>query len=399
MRVSSQECGGLIFDACFDSGNAARVEQRGESEFALWTRADCEGTPHQTGFRTWFHFSVRGAPRGRTLHFAVYNMNPQGKLYKFDMRPVVRCLPSQPAWERVRSPCQPSGTKEEDNFVLRFRHKPETPPEETLFFAFCYPHSYTECMARLDYVDGLFGLPAASPPGGATAGAGEAERLCTASALAGAPDGLPSRRPSGVYYHRELLTRSLHGRRLDCVTITSLANAAAAAAPEPPLPDPEGSGALCPDAGAERPPRCAKPVFFVSSRVHPGEVPASHVLDGVLAFLLREHDPRAKRLRERFVFKLVPMLNPDGVADGNYRSDTLGASRPRAPRRPARPSPHDHPITATCARHHARHARQPPPPPARRSTSTECTWPRSPRCTPPSTRRSRWYGSTWSAAS
>ena len=105
MRVSSQECGGLIFDACFDSGNAARVEQRGESEFALWTRADCEGTPHQTGFRTWFHFSVRGAPRGRTLHFAVYNMNPQGKLYKFDMRPVVRCLPSQPACSRCFAPC------------------------------------------------------------------------------------------------------------------------------------------------------------------------------------------------------------------------------------------------------------------------------------------------------
>ena len=169
--VSSQEVGGLVFDADFDSGNCARVEQRGEFEFALWTRADAEGTPHQTGFRTWFHFAVTGAPQGKALHFIVHNMNPQGKLYKFDMRPVWRCLPSQPGWERVRryategshpriagprqvycshvcaasplgSPCTPSGTKEEDNFVLRFKHTSELPPEETIFFAFCYPHSY-----------------------------------------------------------------------------------------------------------------------------------------------------------------------------------------------------------------------------------------------------------------
>ena len=140
--VRSQEVGGLVFDADFDSGNCARVEQRGELEFALWTRADAEGTPHQTGFRTWFHFAVTGAPRGKAVTFAVHNMNPQGKLYKFDMRPVWRCLPSQPAWERVRSPCTATGTKEEDNFVLRFKHTSDAEPDETLFFAFCYPHSY-----------------------------------------------------------------------------------------------------------------------------------------------------------------------------------------------------------------------------------------------------------------
>ena len=146
--VRCHEVGGLVFDADFDSGNCARVEQRGELEFALWTRADAEGTPHQTGFRTWFHFAVTGAPRGKAVTFAVHNMNPQGKLYKFDMRPVWRCLPSQPACERVRSPCAATGTKEEDNFVLRFKHTSDAEPDETLFFAFCYPHSYGECIAR-----------------------------------------------------------------------------------------------------------------------------------------------------------------------------------------------------------------------------------------------------------
>ena len=83
-------------------------------------------------------------------------------------------------------------------------------------------------------------------------------------------------------------------------------------------------GGCFPDGG-ERPHRFErKRVFFISARVHPGEVPASHVLHGLLAFLLRDGDPRAAALRDRFVFKFVPMLNPDGCARGHYRSDTLG---------------------------------------------------------------------------
>ena len=32
----------------------------------------------------------------------------------------------------------------------------------------------------------------------------------------------------------------------------------------------------------------------------------------------------AKELRKNFVFKIVPMLNPDGVIHGNYRCSLLG---------------------------------------------------------------------------
>uniref|UniRef100_A0A3B4H108 ATP/GTP binding protein-like 4 n=1 Tax=Pundamilia nyererei TaxID=303518 RepID=A0A3B4H108_9CICH len=93
------------------------------------------------------------------------------------------------------------------------------------------------------------------------------------------------------YLQREQLGLSVQQRRLDLLTITN----------------------------SER----EKKLVFLTARVHPGESPASFICQGVIDFLVSHH-PVAQILRDHVIFKIVPMLNPDGVYLGNYRCSLMG---------------------------------------------------------------------------
>lgn len=56
-------------------------------------------------------------------------------------------------------------------------------------------------------------------------------------------------------------------------------------------------------------------MIFLTSRVHPGESNASWVMDGTLEALLSSN-PYVAGLRDDYVFKIVPMLNIEGVVNG-----------------------------------------------------------------------------------
>ena len=67
-----------------------------------------------------------------------------------------------------------------------------------------------------------------------------------------------------------------------------------------------------------------KQVVVLTSRVHPGESPASWIMRGIIHYLTGDTEA-AEALRKTFIFKIVPMLNPDGVIVGNTRCNLAAA--------------------------------------------------------------------------
>ena len=51
---------------------------------------------------------------------------------------------------------------------------------------------------------------------------------------------------------------------------------------------------------------------------------SSYIIEHMIDILLG-NSPLARSLRENFVFKIIPMLNIDGVIVGNYRCNLSGA--------------------------------------------------------------------------
>jgi len=98
--------------------------------------------------------------------------------------------------------------------------------------------------------------------------------------------------------------------------------------------------------GASRPVLFDKQTIFISSRVHCGETVASFFLQGMFDFL-GGYGPQSRLLLQRFVFKFIPLLNPDGVDRGYWRNDTQGLNLNRVY---SEPDPVRHPtIYATKA--------------------------------------------------
>lgn len=65
---------------------------------------------------------------------------------------------------------------------------------------------------------------------------------------------------------------------------------------------------------------------MLSARVHPGELTGQWAFLGFLENILNEETNHASLLRKHFVFKMIPIINPDGVSRGHYRQDARGVN-------------------------------------------------------------------------
>jgi hypothetical protein len=70
-------------------------------------------------------------------------------------------------------------------------------------------------------------------------------------------------------------------------------------------------------------PDTGKKVVWLQAREHAWEAGTSYVMEGALRFITSD-DPAARELRDKVVFKFTPMVDLDGCANGQVRSNANG---------------------------------------------------------------------------
>lgn len=250
----------LTFDSRFESGNLDRVIKIKAGEYDLYMRADA----NTNGHNQWYFFKV-SSKLPQTVKFTIVNFTKSDSLYSQGMQP---CIYSKQAcasgrssgWERGGDHVQYSYSK-----IARF-----CPRRRNYWqLSFSYTILYSD-----DEVSFAYAIP------------------YTYSKLTHLITEFKQTVPEKILQVGSLC-KSLSGVDVPLLTVSEF-----------PIVKPKSN-------------------IVINCRVHPGETHASWMLEGLLRFLISSEEC-AQQLRSRFVFHVIPMLNPDGVILGNYRSCFAG---------------------------------------------------------------------------
>ncbi|XP_044014103.1 cytosolic carboxypeptidase 6 [Aphidius gifuensis] len=219
--------------------------------------------------RLWFNFTVDNVRNDQRVIFNIVNISKIKNLFNNGMTPIVKSTSKQ-KWQRIprKQVYYYKSPQHQNHYVLGFSFNFDR-EDDVYQFSLTYPYSYTRYLGHLD-------------------------NLCTKLTT----------------IKRETLVLSLLKKNVELITIGS-----------------SSSSSTNPTDQQQQ--QQQKKVVVILSRVHPGESPSSYVCQGLMDFLVSGH-PIALVLRNYVVFKIIPMLNPDGVFLGNYRSTLMGMDLNRA---------------------------------------------------------------------
>ncbi|XP_033015482.1 cytosolic carboxypeptidase 2 isoform X1 [Lacerta agilis] len=251
----------LLFESRFESGNLQKAVRVGEYEYELTLRTDL----YTSKYTQWYYFRVQNTRKDVTYRFTIVNLMKAKSLYSVGMKPLL--------YSEKDAKSHGIGWRREGSDIKYYKYNTEE--GQTLYcltWTFRFPHSHDTCYFAHFYPYTYTDLQ---------------RYLMT----------LVNNPLYSQYCKLRPLCRSLAGNTVYLLTITNPSKSAIAAA--------------------------AKKAIVLSARVHPGETNSSWVMRGFLDFILSD-SPDARLLRDLFIFKVVPMLNPDGVIVGNYRCSLAG---------------------------------------------------------------------------
>ncbi|XP_064551672.1 cytosolic carboxypeptidase Nna1 isoform X7 [Drosophila montana] len=268
--MNADESDSLEFESRFESGNLAKAVQITPTYYELYLRPDL----YTSRSKQWFYFRVRRTRRNMLYRFSIVNLVKSDSLYNDGMRPVMysnlgakdknegwrRCGNNISYYRNDDESNNNTNEEDEDNSSYTLTFTIEFEHDDDTVY---FAHSYPYTYSDLqDYLMEIQRHPVKS-------------KFCKL----------------------RLLCRTLAGNNVYYLTVTAPSNN---------------------EDNIRR-----KKSIVVSARVHPSETPSSWMMKGLMDFITGDSTV-AKRLRHKFIFKLVPMLNPDGVIVGNTRNSLTG---------------------------------------------------------------------------
>uniref|UniRef100_A0A674AFS4 Cytosolic carboxypeptidase 1 n=1 Tax=Salmo trutta TaxID=8032 RepID=A0A674AFS4_SALTR len=281
----------LKFNSQFESGNLRKAVQVRKFEYDLVLNSDI----NSNHYHQWFYFEVSGMRVGPPYRFNIINCEKSNSQFNYGMQvlmySVQEAIIGRPRWVRTgtdicyyknhfsRSSIAAGGQKGKSYYTMTFSMT-FNHKDDVCYFAYHYPYTYSTLKMHLQKLEAL--------------------------------------RTPQTYLREDVLCETLGGNSCPLLTITA-------------MPESTSNDQIFQFRN--------RPLVFLSSRVHPGETNASWVMKGTLEFLMGS-SPLAHSLREAYIFKIVPMLNPDGVVNGNHRCSLSGEDLNRQWQNP---SPELHP--------------------------------------------------------
>jgi predicted MPP superfamily phosphohydrolase len=266
----------LIFDSKFECGNLDHVEMINKNEYDLYMRLDTNTDGHMH----WFYFSVSGLQGRRLVKFNIVNFTRNSNLFTNGMKP--RVFSVQEVRNGQSAGWQPGGENVQFSFSKLNRHNLKKPFYQLSFsYLFQYANDKVWFATSIPY----------------------------------------------TYSRLQKIFRLLKGEKNSYITTSTLCKSLS-------LIDIPLITVTNPNIPSDY-----KKTIVAIGRIHPAETVGSWVMEGFLRFLASKH-PEAVNLRNSFIFKIVPMLNPDGVIVGNCRTSLSGNDLNRTY---IQPSEEDHP--------------------------------------------------------
>ena len=252
----------LQFESRFESGNLASAVCVTEFEYNFFLRPD-----RGSGGCQWYYFSVSNMEKGPCYRFNIAHFYKEKSMYHHGLRPLLWSQndsksKSQLGWRRAGAAI---------NYFANGVKRKNGGRQFTLSFEITFDHDDDVCFLAMCYPFTYSDLCKTLL---------QTQQLTATSRI----------------MTRTELCKTEGGNSCEMLTI-------------------------CGYRACSQPER--RPVFFFSGRVHPGESNSSYIVNGLIQFLVSNHEI-ACALRQHFVFEIIPMLNADGVIHGHYRTSLSG---------------------------------------------------------------------------